>query len=130
MYWGVFADELDPPIPTGDDMARQDMLDKASIPARHFEADTPAEDNRENAVVPSMQQTMNDEKITPKGSSLSVCGSFSSATRTIAVLSKVADRADSAGVHKNINIYIAPSYTLPMIQHAKILGEFHTVRHP
>lgn len=110
MYWGVFAEELDAPIPTGVAMARQDMLDKASIPARHIEADTPAVDKREKAVVPSIQQTMKLEKITPNGSSLSVCGSFSAAlSSAVAVLSKVVDKTDKAGVHKNINIYIAPS---------------------
>ena len=44
-------------------MARQDNDDSANTPTRHFDADTPACDSRENAIVPSIQETINVEKI-------------------------------------------------------------------
>jgi hypothetical protein len=53
----------------GQAIARQDNYARANIPARHFEADTPAFDRQEKAIVPSMQFTMKVEKIYPNGKS-------------------------------------------------------------
>ena len=74
MYCGVLAEEvvLLMPAKYGVDIARQDSEAKAKTPTRHFEADTPAIDSREKAILPSMQQTMKLLNIHPNGSSLSV----------------------------------------------------------
>ena len=73
-YCSVPAEEVCPPRNMDDKglaIARQDTDARASIPARHLEADTPASDRRENAIVPSMQLTMKVEKIQPNGKSIS-----------------------------------------------------------
>ena len=70
-YCGVFA-EVDPKLyPLGHAIATHDNEARANIPARHFEAGTPAFDKVENAMVPSMQHTMKEENIHPNGNSLS-----------------------------------------------------------